>query len=87
MTLYAEGRAKRQREEYRQAVAVAHLTVALGRVPRNKKLPRLEDLLPREQIPLTPKERRAQTIMVMDAFIAPKKRRRFVERNGKIEPQ
>lgn len=76
MSLFAEGAAKRAREDYRQQIAVAHLSAALSRVPRNKRLPRLSSLLPREERVLTPKERRVQTLAIMDAFVKSSEKKR-----------
>lgn len=66
MALYGEGVRKREREDYRQAIAVAHMTAALVRT--KKRLPRLSTLLPREGRDLTPKARRAHIVNVMRGF-------------------
>ena len=65
MALYGEGIRKREREEWRQAITIAHLTAGLM---RQKKLPRLASLLPREGRDLTPKARRAHISQVMRGF-------------------
>lgn len=65
MSLYAEGLRKREREDFRQAITIAHLGAALRRA---KKLPRLASLLPREGRDLTPKARRAHITDVMRGF-------------------
>jgi hypothetical protein len=65
MALYSEGVRKREREEFRQQITIAHLGAALRRA---KKLPRLASLLPRESRELTAKARRAHITEVMRGF-------------------
>lgn len=65
MSLYGEGVRKRGREDWRQQITIAHLTAGLM---RQKKLPRLATLLPREGRDLTPKARRAHINDVMRGF-------------------
>ena len=90
LAFYADGVNDFRREQYRQQIAVAHLNASLMRVPRNKKLPRLESLLPsgKPPKPETPLERRARIVSQMDAFVKGKsKPQRFVERDGRMIPK
>lgn len=81
MALYAEGRRKREREDWRQQITIAHLTAGLM---RQKKLPRLSTLLPREGRDLTPKARRAHISDIMDTFGKPKRGTYHIEKDGKM---
>lgn len=66
MQLFAEGHNRRQEEEWRQRISVAHMTAGLM---RKKKLPALESLLPKKVARFTftdPLERAAHTRLVMD---------------------
>lgn len=65
MTLYGEGHRKRDREEWRKQITIAHLTAGLM---RQKKLPKLATLLPREGRELTARARRAHIKDVMRGF-------------------
>jgi hypothetical protein len=57
MHYFAVGSARRAKEDWRQRLTIAHTTAALM---RQKKLPRLATLLPREERKVTPKQRAAE---------------------------
>ena len=65
---FAEGHNKAKREAFRQQIAVTHLSASLARVPRNKRLPTLDSLLPKE--PRTPSEIRRQAALNTRARLA-----------------
>lgn len=70
LALYAEGVNEAKREEYRQAVSVAHLQATLDRVPRNKRLPPLSSLLPQKPTPPTAPDERRKRIRAMIQMLA-----------------
>lgn len=50
MAWFADGHNKREREEWRKSITLVHLEATLNRVPRNKKLPPLEKLIPKVRV-------------------------------------
>lgn len=58
LVLYTQGVNDARREQWRQQIAHAHLVASLSRVPRNKRLPPLSSLLPRDEIKTSVADRR-----------------------------
>ena len=81
---YAAGFNVRRFEDYREAVAIAHLTAALH---RSQKFPKLRDILPKTPSHLRPKqtdaERRAMLIRHFNTWLPPEQRV-LVDSEGKV---
>lgn len=65
LTLFAKGVNDAKREAWRQQIAHAHLIASLSRVPRNKRLPTLQSLLPRPDPTKTPVAERRKAFWSM----------------------